>query len=129
MHGGYFYVSYFLTGEHIPWNRELGILGRVRPFEDFFHVDTCERRIATGRGAWEIATRLSYGDLTDEDILGGVGQSVTLALNWYWNEHARLQGNYTFGRVDDRYVSDSMGGPAIVSGSYQIGGVRAIIDF
>ncbi len=50
MHGGYFYVSYFLTGEHIPWNRELGILGRVQPFEDFFRVTGCDRAHRYGTG-------------------------------------------------------------------------------
>ncbi|MCA9095363.1 MAG: hypothetical protein KDA68_17915, partial [Planctomycetaceae bacterium] len=34
LHGGYIYFSYFLTGEHIPWNRELGVIGRVEPFEN-----------------------------------------------------------------------------------------------
>jgi phosphate-selective porin OprO/OprP len=65
--------------------------------------------------------------LTDEDIFGGVGQSVTFALNWYWNAHARLQWNYIFGRIDDRRITP--GGMPIVAGSYQISGVRGIIDF
>ncbi len=127
MHGGYVYASYFLTGEHIPWNRELGILGRVKPFEDFFSLRDCRNCISRGTGAWELATRLSYGDLTDQDVFGGVGQSATFALNWYWNDHARLQWNYIFGRIDDRQVS-GIGDP-IVAGSYQISGLRGIIDF
>ncbi len=129
LHGGYFYLSYFLTREHIPWNRELGILGRVRPFEDFFLVSTCDHRLGCGWGAWEVACRLSYGDLNDEDIYGGYGRSATLALNWYWNANARLQLNYIVGRIDDSLASQAAGGPAIVSGSYQIAGLRAMIDF
>ena len=35
LHGGYVYLSYFLTRERIPWNRQLGILGRVEPYRDF----------------------------------------------------------------------------------------------
>lgn len=127
MHGGYVYFSYFLTGEYLPWNRRLGILGRVQPLENFFSLETCNRGIARGIGAWEVATRFSYGDLTDDDIFGGVGQSATFALNWYWNAHARLQWNYIFGRIDDRQVSTA--GMPIVGGSYQISGVRGIIDF
>jgi phosphate-selective porin OprO/OprP len=127
MHGGYLYLSWFLTGEHIPWNRELGILGRVEPFEDFFNLRTREGCLSRGTGAWEIATRFSYGDLTDRDLLGGVGQSVTFALNWYWNAHARLQWNYIFGRISDRAPVGQTSGA--VSGSYQISGVRGIIDF
>ena len=39
--GGYFYVAYFLTGEHLPWERKSGQLGRVKPLENFFLVNTC----------------------------------------------------------------------------------------
>ncbi len=127
MHGGYVYASCFLTGEHIPWNRALGILGRVQPFEDFFHLRDCRQYRWSGSGAWEVATRLSYGDLTNQDVFGGVGQSASFALNWYWNAHARLQWNYIFGRIDDRQVIGN--GAPVVSGSYQISAVRAIIDF
>jgi phosphate-selective porin OprO/OprP len=129
LHGGYFYVSYFLTGEHIPWNRQLGILGRVEPFENFFLVRTCRDRVESGWGAWQVALRLSYADFNDQGILGGIGQSATLALNWYWNAHARMQFNYLYGRVDDRLAQLDAGGSAIVSGDYQISGVRFMIDF
>jgi phosphate-selective porin OprO/OprP len=128
-HGGYFYLSYFLTGEHIPWNRDLGILGRVSPFEAFFHVNTCDGTIEHGIGAWEVAARFSHADLTDENIYGGVGDSITLALNWYWNAHARLSLNYIYGHIDDRLATLSGGGSQLVAGSYEIFGLRSIIDF
>lgn len=127
MHGGYVYLSYFLTGEHIPWNRRLGILGRVKPIEDFYSRRGCGRCIARGTGAWNVAVRFSYADLTDQGIYGGVGQSATFALNWYWNSHARLQGNYILGHINDRQTASGVN--PIVSGNYQITGVRAIIDF
>src|SRR5690606_9267167 len=38
-YGAYVYVSYFLTGEHIPYERSTGTIGRVMPFENFFLVD------------------------------------------------------------------------------------------
>ncbi len=81
--GGYVSLSYFLTGEHIPWNRKLGIQGRVEPVEDFFCIKESDGRRATGLGAWQLAMRLSKADLNDTDIQGGYGQSLTLALNWY----------------------------------------------
>ena len=118
----------FLTGEHIPWNRTLGILGRVEPFEDFYG-DRCFLSGHRGLGAWQIAVRLSYANFNDDDIFGGIGQSVTLGLNWHWNAHARLQLNYIFGRVDDRLAELAAGGSAIASGSYEIAGARCIIDF
>ncbi len=129
LHGGYLYASYFLTGEHIPWNRRLGVLGRVQPLEDFFHVGDCDGCEKRGLGAWQVAARLSHADFTSQDILGGIGTSATLALNWYWNSHARMQFNYIFGRIDDRQASLVGGGTAVVSGSYQISGVRFMIDF
>jgi len=129
LHGGYLYVSYFLTGEHIPWNRKLGILGRIEPLEDFFHVGDCDGCTDRGIGAWQIAARLSHADFSSQDILGGIGTSATLAVNWYWNAHSRLQFNYIFGRIDDRQADLAGGGTAVVSGSYQISGARFMIDF
>ena len=128
LHGGYVFVSYFLTGEHLPWNRQLGILGRVQPLEDFFLVSTCRNQAGFGRGAWQVALRLSYADLTDANILGGIGQSATLALNWYWNAHSRLQFNYTVGRIDDRFVANAPD-EGVESGDYQLLGMRFMIDF
>lgn len=129
LHGGYFYLSYFLTGEHIPWDRELGVIGRVKPFENFFHVNTTDGGTARGLGAWQVAVRLSYADFTSADIFGGIGENATFALNWYWNSHSRLQFNYIVGQVDERLAALSTGGAAIVSGGYQIVGVRCMIDF
>ena len=43
----------------------MGVFDRVRPYEDFFRVRTCDGRRATGRGAWEVAYRFSYIDMLD----------------------------------------------------------------
>lgn len=129
LHGGYVYASYFLTGEHIPWNRKLGILGRVQPFQNFFVLSDCDDKPARGWGAWQVAARLSYADLSDRDVLGGDGRSLTLAMNWYWNSHARMQFNYIFGHIDDRLAPLNSGGSAVVSGGYQIAGLRFMVDF
>jgi phosphate-selective porin OprO/OprP len=127
--GGYLYASYFLTGEYIPWNRGLGVMRRIEPREEFFFGDPCEPGGQRGLGAWQIALRLSYADFNDKDIFGGYGQSITAALNWYWNAHARLQMNYIVGRVDDRMTNLAIGAATVASGDYQIFGVRAMIDF
>jgi phosphate-selective porin OprO/OprP len=115
--------------EHIPWNRQLGILGRVQPFENFFCLDTCDGTVGRGWGAWQIAARLSYANFNDDNIFGGIGKSATLALNWHLNSHARLQFNYIFGRIDDRMANLTNGDTVIASGDYQITGTRVIIDF
>ena len=96
LNGGYVALSYFLTGEHIPWDRELGTIGRIEPYENFFCLNTCDGDVRSGLGAWQVALRLSRADFNDSDIQGGVGESLTLALNWYWNS-TRVCSATTFG--------------------------------
>jgi phosphate-selective porin OprO/OprP len=120
-HGGYAYLSYFLTGEHMSWERDTGQLGPVSPFENFFLVDTCRDGVSGGWGAWQVAVRGSYGDLSDEDVQGGVGESVTLGLNWWWNQNARMQFNYIYGNIYDNDINAVNG---INHGTYQIIGTR-----
>ncbi len=119
-HGGYFYVSHFLTGEHMPWKRDMGVLGRVKPFENFFSVRRCDQSVARGMGAWQVATRYSYADYNDLDILGGQASNWTNALNWYWNPSMHWQLNYIVGELDRA---------AAVKSDYQIVGLRMVIDF
>jgi phosphate-selective porin OprO/OprP len=123
--GGYLYWSYFLTGEHIPWNRKIGTIGRVKPFQNFFLVNTCDDCVDGGWGAWNVGVRYSYADFNDEDILGGIGESLTFALNWHWNSHAKLQLNYIIGRIADRSAAI----PSLTTGDYQIFGARFAVDF
>ena len=118
--GGYVQVAYFLTGEHTPWVRKTGTLGRVKPFENFFSVRDGEGNRAMGLGAWQVAARYSYADLQDEDITGGKGESLTLGLNWWWNPNARMQLNYLVGEIERE---------PIASGDYQILGLRCMVDF
>lgn len=127
--GSYIYASYFLTGEHMPWNRKSGTLGRIKPFENFFLVDRCGRGCGGGWGAWQVAARYSYADFTDQDVLGGVGEAFTLGLNWYWNPQARMQFNYINGRISERRVADAATGQIFTSGTYEIIGTRMMIDF
>ena len=61
----YAFVSYFLTGENRPYNRKMGVFDRVKPYEDFFRVRTCDGNVGTGHGAWELAYRFSYIDMLD----------------------------------------------------------------
>lgn len=124
-HGGYGYVSYFLTGESMAWDRKTGQLARVTPFENFFHVRDSEGCICNGWGAWQIALRYSVADLTDEDIGGGVSNEWTAGLNWYWNPYARMQFNYIWGEIDDRF-------PAVdgqTAANFSILGTRFMVDF
>ena len=91
--GGYIFVSYFLTGEHRPYIRQLGIMDRVVPHENFFRVRTDGGPIATGSGAWEAAFRVSHIDLSDEDVRGGELTDLTAGLNWYLTPYVRMKVN------------------------------------
>lgn len=100
-HGGYVYVAYMLTGEHVPYKRASGTIDRVRPLENFFLIDTCNDGVAGGWGAWQVALRYSHLDLSDNDIAGGEENNLTLGLVWYFNAYSSLQFNAVYGDIDD----------------------------
>jgi phosphate-selective porin OprO/OprP len=126
-HGAYAYLSYFLTGEHVPWDRETGQLDRAHPFENFFLVNTCDSGVASGMGAWQVAVRGSYLDAADSDIQGGNGEAITTALNWYWTPYAKWQFNYIYGNITNNNLNAPLGAPNF--GDYHILGTRFQVDF
>jgi len=126
-HGGYVYLSYFLTGEHMPWERKSGTLGRIKPFENFFLVDRCGGGTGYGLGAWQLAVRYSYADFSDSDVQGGIGESLTAGLNWYWTPYSRMQFNYIYGEITDNDLNAAAGAPN--AGDYHILGTRLMVDF
>lgn len=123
LNGAYVYVSYFLTGEHRPYDRKKGAFDRVRPFTNFFRVRASDG-VQTGWGAWEVAYRYSCIDLVDLDagVNGGIADDHTLGLNWYLNPYTRLMFNYVLAKSTDRYGID----PLTDMSTFQI---RAQIDF
>ncbi len=122
--GFYAYASYFLTGEHMPYNRRTGTLARVKPFENFFVVDRMLGGTGCGWGALQIAGRYDYLDLTDQDITGGEQQSYTLGVNWYWNAYSKVQTNLVYGDIKDRGPIGGFDG-----GDFWILGSRFMCDF
>lgn len=129
-HGGYVYVSYFLTGEHMPYDRESGTLDRVKPFENFFLVDRCSGGRGHGWGAWQLALRYDYLDLTDSNILGGVEHNWTLGMNWHWTAYSKVQMNLTYGSIEDHAaIVDPVSGDSFTGGDFWILGTRYMIDF
>ncbi len=101
-------VSYFLTGEHRPYDRKLGIHKRMEPFEDFFRVRTSSQGIQTGLGAWEIAARFSNIVLNDKNIKGNNLTDFTVGLNWYLNPYTRWKFNYIRAFLEDERVGNSL---------------------
>ena len=100
-----------LTGEHRPYHRKTGVLGRVVPDEDFGEY---------GCGAWEVAGRWSMLDLNDSDVRGGRLNNATLGLNWYLNKFTKFQFNYIHAFLDS---------PVNGNGNADIVAARAQIDF
>jgi len=117
-HGGYLYLSYFLTDHYQPWNRKLGIIDRVAPLTP---GDTCAWE---GCGAWQIAVRWSFADLSDRGVQGGVGESIAFGLNWYWTPRSRLQLNCAYGDITEHFPIDGQ-----TFGSYVTLGTRVQVDF
>jgi phosphate-selective porin OprO and OprP len=99
--GFYAQAGWFLTGEHRPYDRVAGAIDRVKPFEDFFWVGTDGGR-CFGTGAWEVAARLSYLDVTDANINGGEITDVTGGVNWYMNAYTKAVFNYVHSWTDYR---------------------------
>jgi phosphate-selective porin OprO/OprP len=97
--GSYVFVSYFLTGEHRPYDPSVAAFGRVKPYENFWLVRTADG-CCLGRGAWEVAARYSNVDLANSGVNGGDLDEVTLGLNWYWNPNVRFMFNYVWADRD-----------------------------
>ena len=93
--GWYVQGSYFLTGEHRPYDRQYGVFDRVRPKKNF-------APFKGHWGAWEIAVRYSVLDLSDRGIQGGEGRDITAGLNWYLYPTMRLMFNYVYSEVKNR---------------------------
>ena len=95
LYGAYSQVGFFLTGEHRPYDRKAGAVDRVTPFNSV-------SKSGCGRGAWELAARWSYLDLTDKQITGGNMQNMTTGLNWYVNPYCKCVFNYIHSWTDAR---------------------------
>lgn len=83
--GWYAYASWFPTGESRNYDATDGSFGRVTPRRPFGQG---------GPGAFELGLRFSRLDLTDDDVVGGVQDNLTLGLNWYATPNVRFMANY-----------------------------------
>ncbi|MBW2396525.1 MAG: hypothetical protein JRG95_19925 [Deltaproteobacteria bacterium] len=81
--GGYIQTSWFPTGDRRAYGRRSGVFGRVVPNAPFSWG-------GAGRGAIELAARLSFLDLDDGPIRGGRQLDTTLGASWYLNTQLRL---------------------------------------
>jgi phosphate-selective porin OprO/OprP len=105
----YFQCGYFLTGEHALYLKQPGVFDyNVVPNTPFF--GTGRRGQIAGWGAWEVAFRWSYVDMSGTNINPtnqlskapgppptpslGVLNQPTVALNWWLNRYTRVQLNW-----------------------------------
>jgi phosphate-selective porin OprO/OprP len=122
--GHYVQASWFITGEHRPYQLGKGSFGRVKPKNNF--------NPSTGDwGAWEVAARYSYLDLNDRDLSGGKLWDLTVGVNWYLYPNLRLMFNYIHADVDDRVsLTDDVIPVAVgVDGAGNMFQMRAMFDF
>lgn len=82
--GAYAYASWFLTRDSRNYNFGNGSFEQVQIRSPF---------LKGGPGAFELAVRASFVDLTDQDILGGKEKNLSIGLNWYLNKRVRLMTN------------------------------------
>jgi len=99
--GWYAYASYFITGEHRPYNKTASpsdyqaTFGRIIPNHNF-------NPLIGGCGAWEVAFKISQLDTNDiaAGFNGGKETDYTFAINWYLNPNMMVKMNYVRAEVD-----------------------------
>lgn len=82
--GAYTFFSWFLTNDSRNYDAGTGRFLAVIPSSPLGKG---------GKGAFELALRASYVDLTDRDVIGGRQSNMTLGFNWYLNGNFRLMTN------------------------------------
>ena len=109
--GAYLALSWFVTGESRPYDRQTGRFGRLYPSRSFL-AGNSER----GPGAWEVVLRYSELDLNDGPIQAGALRGVTLGANWYLSPNVRILANVVHAERHDL-------------GSVRIAALRFQMDF
>ncbi len=90
----YVYLLWDICGGHRKWDNTQGEFGQYLP--------QTENKL----GAWELALRYSYANLSDDsaNIYGGVAANYTIGLNWYPNPNIVWQLNYTMVQTSEKSV-------------------------
>lgn len=99
MYGCYIQTSYFLTGEHLRYDKRNGMFEHVIVKDPWLSSEPLR-----GTGAWEVAYRFDILDRSDSDMISSNDQNLgeriithTVGLNWYLNDFTRIMFNYTYG--------------------------------
>jgi len=115
--GYYAQASYVLTGETRNYDTYAGTIGSVDSINNEY-------------GAWELAFRYGYVDLSDNPSTGytastkrGKQKDYTLGVNWYVTENVRFLADYSLSQAD--YSSGTGTSDATVKAI----GIRGQVDF
>lgn len=120
--GGYAQVSWTLTGEQRKYSPATGAYSAPSPKHPF--------GVDGGWGAWEIAARYSYADMTDDftqglalaaqpnAVNGGKLKNFTIGVNWYVNTYMRLMLNYVHSEVTEKFTTTA---PTVANGLPALG--------
>ena len=84
--GWHVQAGYMLTGESRRYDWKKGTFSSPKP------CSPC--------GAWELAARYSYVNLTDKDVWGGSEHNATLGVNWFYNRNVTVKANYIRARIN-----------------------------
>ena len=85
-YGVYVTGSWVITGEHRPYDRNVGFARRIIP----------QRRL----GAVELIARYSHVDLTDKSVHGGLMDVGILGMNWFLNRYWKIGINGGFANLN-----------------------------
>lgn len=110
--GWYAEISYFLTGEHLPYNTKRAVFERVKPNATFLNEDG-------GLGAWQLALRFDQIDLSDDGVTGGEMDTLTFAVNWYLTANAMIRFDFSWVSRDDVTGADFEGDGYIFATRFQ----------
>lgn len=100
LHASYAFVSWFPTGEHREYNRTKAAFVPVKVIRPFLKIDSPLSALQNP-GAWELAVRFSALDFRNANnplTAGGLktGEELgllTIGVNWYLNDNARVMFN------------------------------------
>ena len=111
--GAYGEFMYRLTGEHREYDKTLGALRNPKPYTDFIPVGRGPDRGIRGWGAWEVAARWSFVNLSNPSKLdghyynpatntftgsnhpgSGTMNDSTVGVTWFLNAHTKIQANW-----------------------------------
>jgi len=89
--GYYIVASYVLTGEMRPYNKRSGVFGRTNVAKDL---------ASGGWGSWEVYSRWSNIDLSDQQIDGGIMNTLSLGLSWWAFDIVQVSAGYRYSTLD-----------------------------